>query len=348
MCAFELDSNKCDNREKMAERLALAAGFSSACIGVLDCSKRNFVDAWIGCGNGDPQMDKAQVLDVVARALATSLALGQHDPVLAPEHNNDESETWLWSSRYLIGIGERVGDLAPVAALVNNGSRKEISSQQRSLAHIGLTYAEQLRQEQFGIAGQDGRNQLPEVILRSLSFGFAVTDANGCLSYMTDLAKDWLEENNELHVANGRLTAANPQNQKLLMDALTVATDALGKRKSVVHLGGTDDLPRTIVVLPIGRKPSLALVVFGQAQGDEVLRDRLLMALGLTVAERRLAQQLLAGKSLSDAAAENNLTISTARSYLKRVFAKTGVHRQSQLITLYHTLIPPVLADTEQ
>lgn len=348
MCALRLDSNQCDSREKMAERLASASGFSAACIGVLDYSKRDLVDAWVGLRSDEIQMDGDQVLAVVTRALVTSLVLRNPDPALMSRPDADNSETWLWSSRYLIGVGERVGDLAPVAALVNNGGRKEICSQQKSLAHIGLTYAEQLRRERFAVAAQDEQNRMPEIILRSLSFGFAVTDANGKLNYMTDLARNWLDVHKELHVTNGRLAAASPSNQKLLLDRLRLATEENGQKWSVIHLGDFEDLPRTIVVLPIGRRPSLALVIFGQAQGDEVLRDRLLTALGLTVAERRLAQQLLAGKSLSDAAAENNLTISTARSYLKRVFAKTGVHRQSQLITLYHTLMPPVLTDTEQ
>jgi len=51
---------------------------------------------------------------------------------------------------------------------------------------------------------------------------------------------------------------------------------------------------------------------------------------------------LLSGKTLAVAAEESNLTISTARSYLKTIFAKTGIHRQSQLISLYHTLLPPI------
>ncbi len=344
MCALQLEAYKYDGREKMAERLALAAGFSAACIGILDCSKRTLVDAWIGRGESNSSLTHAQVLDVVTRALKTSLALQPPEPA---QTLSDEGETWLWSRRYLIGIGERVGNLAPVTALVSSRGRQEISAKQQSLAHIGLTYAEQLRQERFGINGTNERSRIPEIILRSLSFGFAVTDATGTISYVTDLAKAWLERENDLQISNDRLCAVAQNNQQMLLEALARATGPLQKT-SVVHLGGSDERPRTIVVLPMGRAPTLALVVFGQARGDGILPERLLTALGLTVAERRLALQLLAGKSLAAAAEDNNVTIATARSYLKRIFIKTGVHRQSQLIALYHTLIPPVLTTAEQ
>lgn len=343
MCALQLEAYGYDGRKKMAERLALASGFSAACIGILDCSKRALVDVWIGRSESGDDLSQAQVKDIVSRALATSLAL--KPPNLA-QNISDEGETWLWSRRFLIGIGEQVGNLAPISALVSSKPRQEISAKQQSFAHIGLTYAEQLRRERFGVNGTNGKSRIPEIILRSLSFGFAVTDANGTLSYITDQAKQWMADGGELQIANDRLCAVAPHSQHALLEALAAVTGGT-QNTAVVHLGGTEDLPRTIVVLPIGRAPTLALVVFGHAQGDRVLRERLLKALGLTVAERRLAQQLLAGKSLSVAAKENNVTIATARSYLKRIFIKTGVHRQSQLITLYHTLIPPLLTDAD-
>ena len=57
-------------------------------------------------------------------------------------------------------------------------------------------------------------------------------------------------------------------------------------------------------------------------------------ALGLTSAEARLASLLASGTSLEDAAAELHISRETARSQLKVVFAKTGTHRQSELVAL--------------
>jgi DNA-binding CsgD family transcriptional regulator len=54
----------------------------------------------------------------------------------------------------------------------------------------------------------------------------------------------------------------------------------------------------------------------------------------LTPVEARLAACLLQGKSVDEAAAAMGVTINTARVYLKRIFVKTGVRRQSALMRL--------------
>jgi DNA-binding CsgD family transcriptional regulator len=55
---------------------------------------------------------------------------------------------------------------------------------------------------------------------------------------------------------------------------------------------------------------------------------------GLTPAEARLAAALVRGFSLEEAAAELVISRNTARTHLKRVFAKTGTCRQGELISL--------------
>jgi DNA-binding CsgD family transcriptional regulator/PAS domain-containing protein len=55
---------------------------------------------------------------------------------------------------------------------------------------------------------------------------------------------------------------------------------------------------------------------------------------GLTPAEAELAQLLAQGRSLEEAAAVRNVTLNTARSQLKQVFAKTHTNRQGELLQL--------------
>jgi DNA-binding CsgD family transcriptional regulator len=54
----------------------------------------------------------------------------------------------------------------------------------------------------------------------------------------------------------------------------------------------------------------------------------------LTPAEARLANLLMDGKSLNDSACELGISRSTACAHLKRLFTKTRVRRQSQLVSL--------------
>lgn len=68
---------------------------------------------------------------------------------------------------------------------------------------------------------------------------------------------------------------------------------------------------------------------------EAVLRD----AFGLTVAEARLAARLACGEALETIADDLNITKETARFHLKRIFAKTGVRRQAELVALFARLL---------
>jgi DNA-binding CsgD family transcriptional regulator len=54
----------------------------------------------------------------------------------------------------------------------------------------------------------------------------------------------------------------------------------------------------------------------------------------LSVAETRIAERIAAGVSLEKAAEDLGISRETARNHLKAVFAKTGTHRQSELVAL--------------
>jgi DNA-binding NarL/FixJ family response regulator len=60
----------------------------------------------------------------------------------------------------------------------------------------------------------------------------------------------------------------------------------------------------------------------------------------LTPAEVRLATALAKGLNLKMAAAEAGLQFSTVRTYLNRIFRKTGTNQQSQLVALLKSAHP--------
>jgi DNA-binding CsgD family transcriptional regulator len=61
-------------------------------------------------------------------------------------------------------------------------------------------------------------------------------------------------------------------------------------------------------------------------------------AFDLTPAESRLAALLATGTSIASAAEHLRISRETARNHLKTIFSKTGVHRQSELVTLVSQL----------
>lgn len=68
---------------------------------------------------------------------------------------------------------------------------------------------------------------------------------------------------------------------------------------------------------------------------EAALRD----VFGLTVAEARLAARLACGEALETIADDLNIAKETARFHLKRIFAKTGVRRQAELVALFARLL---------
>lgn len=70
------------------------------------------------------------------------------------------------------------------------------------------------------------------------------------------------------------------------------------------------------------------------ATDPQALRD----LLGLTMAEARLAAALAEGSTLVEAARRLGIAHNTAKVQLRAVFAKTGVHRQAQLVALLASL----------
>jgi DNA-binding CsgD family transcriptional regulator len=78
-----------------------------------------------------------------------------------------------------------------------------------------------------------------------------------------------------------------------------------------------------------------AVASFG-AGSDPI--ETLAAALGLTRAEARLARRIGAGENLRHSAQAEGITVQTARTRLKSIFAKTGVHRQAELAVMIANL----------
>lgn len=97
----------------------------------------------------------------------------------------------------------------------------------------------------------------------------------------------------------------------------------------VAHDGGACSI--SILPLPApGRHVALFLSDHGhlEATGADALQSRF----GFTAAEARLAGALLAGQPLAGASRALGVSVMTARSHLRSMFAKTRTHRQADLL----------------
>ena len=107
---------------------------------------------------------------------------------------------------------------------------------------------------------------------------------------------------------------------------------------------GPDQLPLICVLYPVsGSRPDTEqapgaavamLVKDPQAERFDGLPD-FARAYELTNAETRLIKLLTAGQGLFDAAVELGITRNTARTHMRNIYSKVGMHRQTDLIRLF-------------
>lgn len=149
---------------------------------------------------------------------------------------------------------------------------------------------------------------------------------------------------------DGRPTASDPGTREALQRCIA-ATIAAG---SGLGLASDSALrirrhrqaePLHVMLYPLGRDALLAgsaaaVFIVDPAQLPVPDADLLRTFYALTPAEARLACALARGVSVEEYGAVHRVTANTVRTHLKRALAKTGTHRQSQLVSLVAKLPP--------
>jgi DNA-binding CsgD family transcriptional regulator len=170
------------------------------------------------------------------------------------------------------------------------------------------------------VVARDGRilfaSRGAEAILREAD---AICTINGCVRAVSSPAAE-------------RLTA-------ILQRAMAVTPgSAVGAALAIFR---PERLPLTLLVVPFrseqgcDRTPAPAAIMFikdpeRSAFGVAPLQEMF----GLTAAEAALAAGLVEGKSVEDIATDHRISLNTARTQLKAIFAKTSTNRQAQLVSM--------------
>jgi DNA-binding CsgD family transcriptional regulator len=90
--------------------------------------------------------------------------------------------------------------------------------------------------------------------------------------------------------------------------------------------GGDRSLNARVVVL-------IASGIAGKRPADLPAEAAVQQLFGLTPKEAALALRLAGGRSLAEAASDQGVSLNTARAHLRAIFGKTGVDRQSRLVS---------------
>jgi PAS domain-containing protein len=188
-----------------------------------------------------------------------------------------------------------------------------------------------------------------EAMFDKVSLATLLVDANGRPIFCNDAARSMLNERRWLlQGSDGTVACRNPAFSKRLKTAIrTVATIGdLAPAETVLRLDNEEGEWRLAFVIPAVSRfrddSSRCAMVLIHAPSRTDAPAQLLSALGLLPSEQRFLISFLRANSLSEAASETGVSDETARTYLKRVRAKLGVHRQMDLAGLISGLVPPI------
>jgi DNA-binding CsgD family transcriptional regulator len=190
-----------------------------------------------------------------------------------------------------------------------------------------------------------------EAALDSFSLGIVLLDADLGIIH-TNLAADaMLRESDPISSAGGRLSLPHPRSTEALEDAVRRAASGgmeLGQRGMGLPTRRRDGSPVIVHVMPLRRgrrstaSATAAVFVAAATAPPKMPGAALALLYDLTPAETRVLELIVEGKPPTEIGTALGISISTVKTHLVRVFDKTGVHRQADLIRLVNTLTLPL------
>lgn len=283
-----------------------------------------------------------------------------HDSAIISEAEKDRHPYYNWHARYS-DTRHRIAAMISPAPHIQSGitihrSRKKVDygpATKRRLRHI-VGHLERAVEIGFRLGVLNGvKDGLLDLIDANPS-AIALLDRDGRIT-MVNRSLRWLVESDDGVALDGaelvlKRTADDRRLRRLIAQALAVTEHPIAPPGGLIQaLRPSGKRPYTILVSPlcarmaaIGKSEPACCVVITDPDHEPQNRAAQLQALfKLTPAEARLAEQLMGGADLRAAAAAGGVRYSTARSYLAAVFRKTGTGRQSELVAMLLSSLPP-------
>jgi len=188
-----------------------------------------------------------------------------------------------------------------------------------------------------------------------LNIGLVITNASGQVLHVNQLAEQILKTRDGLSLTPGGELATVGGNELWVVRLASNNAGASNRGDA----GSTDTVlvvPRssgkralTLVVRPLKAPstqyptgPTAVVFILDPQLSIAAAETDLRQLYGLTSTECRLANLLLEGNSLDECGSLLGIRRSTVRMHLRHLFAKTGVQRQSELISLLFKSLVPV------
>ncbi len=286
-----------------------------------------------------------------------------YDRMFFDEAEMDRSEMYRWRAgfgfRYFIG-GQllRTDSTLSMAALQRSkrqghATQLEIEAFAAFRPHLSRALRIQSR-----VAALEQESTSAWAAIEGASFGIVVLTGDRRIWRCNREAERIMAEGGEIDGRGGKLVVRRPiDNAALqrLIDGAIETAHGRGRDGGVVGGGGSMALakrasprPYAVLVAPVPERaaplalagPAVVVFLTDPDHAPETPARLLRRVYGLTRKEAQLALALAGGARLSDAAERLRIVEGTARRHLAAIFAKTGIHRQAELVRLILSLPP--------
>jgi DNA-binding CsgD family transcriptional regulator len=181
------------------------------------------------------------------------------------------------------------------------------------------------------------------LLVDELAHGVVVTTIDGRLLHANQAARHELGRRRALGLRDDILHPCVADSARTLADALTRAAE--GKR-SLIELAAADGPGLTLAVLPLkadasGGRPRVALLFARASVCESLMLCFFARSHGLTATEEHVLGILCQGSSAPQIARQLNVAVSTVRSHVRSLCAKTRSSGVRELVSRV-AVLPPV------
>jgi DNA-binding CsgD family transcriptional regulator len=182
-------------------------------------------------------------------------------------------------------------------------------------------------------------------VMDELAYGVVIASAQGQLLHANQAARHELARRRTLSVNGDLLRTQHPQDAKVLADSLARAAD--GKR-SLISLQAASGVPLSIVLVPVhsdqtGGASQVGLFFARASVCDPLMLCFFARSHGLTPTEEQVLGVLCHGYSAPEVATQMQVAVSTVRSHVRSLCAKTRSSGVRELVNRL-AVLPPVAA----
>ena len=186
--------------------------------------------------------------------------------------------------------------------------------------------------------------------MNALTSGVYVADRDGRIVFMNRAAKRQVSSGDVIRIANGRLAPIERTANLALARAIdeAIRDEADLTISAAIALPGINNAGLIAAILPLARSEEIgvagmaAIFVQDPTVMPPLAGEAFARLYSLTTSELRVLLAMAPGLSVKEAAEALGISESTAKTHLKHIHSKTGTSKQTELIRLLMSAVPPV------